>query len=214
MAGDLPARRAGAARRLFKLRPHLQQRGRDEPQSVSHPHHGISQPDAKNGAAQRRSQTMTFSRIQSVQTNPESQPDFRALSSHIGRNRNTHKRPDPPAIPARRAAPARCNPEPRGVVRFTVHGNTNKQVARDGQCAANHANRHRVDDGAQQVRLRPDGAKGTQRKLIPQRNAHPQLEMNARSTTPSRGTPMVTVSQKATTAPATQRHLPSGNARA
>ncbi|MNF02542.1 hypothetical protein D3C80_2017010 [compost metagenome] len=42
----------------------------------------------------------------------------------------------------------------------------------------------------------------------------PQLEINARSITPISGTPMVTVSQNATTAPATQRHLPSGKARA
>ncbi len=42
----------------------------------------------------------------------------------------------------------------------------------------------------------------------------PQLEIKARSTTPNSGTPMVTVSQNATTAPATQRHFPSGKARA
>lgn len=42
----------------------------------------------------------------------------------------------------------------------------------------------------------------------------PQLEIKARSTTPISGTPMVTVSQNTTTAPATQRHLPSGSARA
>ncbi|MNC54716.1 hypothetical protein D3C75_1042110 [compost metagenome] len=42
----------------------------------------------------------------------------------------------------------------------------------------------------------------------------PQLEIKARSTTPTSGTPMVTVSQNTTTAPATQRHFPSGSARA
>ncbi|VEB08235.1 Uncharacterised protein [Klebsiella pneumoniae] len=42
----------------------------------------------------------------------------------------------------------------------------------------------------------------------------PQLEIKARSATPSSGTPMVTVSQATTTALATQRHLPSGSARA
>ncbi|KAG0756569.1 hypothetical protein G6F22_020252 [Rhizopus arrhizus] len=42
----------------------------------------------------------------------------------------------------------------------------------------------------------------------------PQLDTKARSNTPSSGTTMVTSSQNATTAPATQRHLPSGSGRA
>ena len=57
------------------------------------------------------------------------------------------------------------------------------------------------------------------RKVFRESSSHsetptPQLEINARNTTPSSGTPMVTVSQKAITPPATQRHLPSGSARA
>ncbi|MNQ27940.1 hypothetical protein D3C85_412080 [compost metagenome] len=42
----------------------------------------------------------------------------------------------------------------------------------------------------------------------------PQLDTKARSSTPMSGTTMVTSSQNATTAPANQRHLPSGSGRA
>ncbi|MNL67273.1 hypothetical protein D3C87_1918400 [compost metagenome] len=42
----------------------------------------------------------------------------------------------------------------------------------------------------------------------------PQLDTNARSSTPINGTTTVTSSQNATTAPASQRHLPSGSGRA
>ncbi|SBL35871.1 Uncharacterised protein [Klebsiella oxytoca] len=42
----------------------------------------------------------------------------------------------------------------------------------------------------------------------------PQFEIKARSATPISGTPMVTVNQATTTIPATQRHFPSGSARA
>ena len=42
----------------------------------------------------------------------------------------------------------------------------------------------------------------------------PQLDTNARSSTPISGTTMVTSSHRATTAPATQRHLPRGRGRA
>ena len=54
------------------------------------------------------------------------------------------------------------------------------------------------------------------RKVLSDSSSHsetptPQLEINARSTTPISGTPMVMVSQNAT---AIQRHLPSGSARA
>ena len=172
MAGDLPPRGAGAARRLLQLRAHLQQRRGDEPQAVGHPYHGVGQPDAEDGVAQR---AQLHDKVLPQPVGHRQRREPAVLQRLIEPHRHKQEHPQEGQTgqqPRHRARDQHAVVEKAGdVVRFAVHGDTDKQIADHRQHAAEDADSHRVDDRPQQVGLLPDIVERRQRQLIPQRHA-------------------------------------------